>query len=190
MLWFLVVVVLVSLLYATAHRVTLKPADPLSSYLWTAMLASSATAVLGTLAAFETSQANRSAWWALLPLPALVLWLAATGLGCIGTLFAPDSWGIAAPEALQCLLFIVGTSLPLAVGLRPLVRRVHPVRATLVGLVGGLAAAAAGVSLLTLVHPHNSGLLDILAHGAGVAIVVAAGLALAGGRSRRRFAGP
>jgi len=189
-LWFLAVAILVSLLYATAHRVTLKPVDPLSSYLWTAMLASAATAVLGTLAAFELSRPEGSAWWLLLPLPAFALWIAATGLGCVGTLFASDSWGNTASEALECLLFIVCTSLPLSLGLLALVRRTGPDRPGLVGATGGLAIAASAVSLLTLVHPHNSTLLDIMAHGAGVAVVLAVGVATTGRWSRHRVVEP
>ena len=185
-LWFLVVAVLVSLLYATANRVTLKPADPLTSYLWTAMLASAATAVLATLAAFELGQRERSTWWVLLPMPALGLWFAATGLGCVDTLFAPDSWGIVRSEALRCLLFIVAVSLPLSAALLALVGWAAPPRPGLVGAVGGLAIAAAAVSLLTLVHPHNSALLDLVAHGAGVAAVVTVNLILAGPLSRHR----
>lgn len=187
-LWFWAVVVVVSLLYATAYRVTLKPADSLSPYLWTAMLASTMTAVLGTLAAFELSQPHQSRWWLLLPIPALALWVAATGLGCIGSLFASDSWGIAVPEAFQCVLFILGTALPLSLGLLALVRWTEPRRPGLVGATGGLAVAAAAVSLLTLVHPHNSALFDILGHGAGVALVVGANVALAGRATRTRSA--
>ena len=185
---FLAVVVLVSLLYATAYRVTLKPVDPLSPYLWTAMLAASITAMLAALAAFELSQSSQSGWWLLLPMPALALWVASTGLGCVETLFAPDSWGIEASEEIECLLFILGTALPLSAGLLALVHWAKPERPRLVGAAGGLAAAAAAVSLLTLVHPHNSALLDILAHGAGVTAVVAVNLALAGRWSRLRVA--
>lgn len=187
-LWILAVVILVSILYATAHRVTLKPADPLSPYLWTATLASAMTAVLGALAAFEIGQPGHSRWWPLLPMPALALWFAATGFGCIGTLFAPNSWGVVAPEAMECLLFILGTAVPLSVGLLTLIRWAEPRHPTLVGAIGGLAVAATAVSLLTLVHPHNSALLDILAHGAGVAVVVVANVALAGRWTRNRMA--
>ena len=187
-LWFLAVVILVSILYATAHRVTLKPADPVTPYLWTATLASAMTAVLGALAAFELSQHGHSRWWLLVPMPALALWLAATGFGCIGTLFAPDSWGVVAPEAMECLLFILGTALPLSAGLLALIRWTGPRQPGLVVAAGGLAVAAAAVSLLTLVHPHNSALLDILAHGVGVTVVVAVNVTLAGWSSRSRVA--
>src|SRR5690349_15356085 len=53
--------------------------------------ASLATAVLAALAAFELSLPDRSDWWALLPLPPLVVWIALNGLGCLATLAIPGT---------------------------------------------------------------------------------------------------
>lgn len=179
-LWFLGVAVPVSVLYATSERVSLESPTPHSSYLWAATLGAAATMVLAALAAFELFQPDRSSWWLLLPLPALAVWLGAAGFACLDTLFAADNWGAVSPEALECLLFIAGTALPLSAGLVVLVRWADPQRPVLVGIAGGLAAAAAGASLLTLVHPHNSALLDLTAHFAAIALVVAVTAGLAG----------
>lgn len=173
-LWFLGVAVPVSVLYVTSERVTLEPQSHLSSYLWAATLGAAATMVLAALAAFELFLPGRSAWWLMLPAPALALWLGAAGLACLDTLFAVDNWGAVLPEALECLLFIAGTALPMSAGLIVLMRRACPERPVMVGLAGGVAAAAAGATLLTLVHPHNSALLDVLAHFVAIALVVGA----------------
>ena len=41
------------------------------------------TAIAAALAAFQSSVPGRSAAWSWLPLPPLVLWLGASGLGCL-----------------------------------------------------------------------------------------------------------
>lgn len=186
LLWLLAGVVPVVVLVLIAGRLTGAPSAPVNTYLLTSTLGSAATAVLAALAAFELAQPGRPARWALLPVPAAVVWFAATGAGCVGTLFAPDSWGNAAGEAEECLRFILLAAAPLSVVLFGLQRRRPTPRPRLVGLLGGVAAAAAAVSLLALVHPHDSALPDLLSHGLAVAVVVAANAALAGRPPRRR----
>jgi hypothetical protein len=62
---------------ATWHRLTDTPD------MWLAGLGSLATMATAALAAFELSLPDRSRSWALLPLPAAVLWIGASGLGCM-----------------------------------------------------------------------------------------------------------
>src|SRR5688572_31982167 len=53
--------------------------------------ASLATAVLAAIAAFQLSLPDRSNAWALLPLPALIVWIVLNGLGCLATLAVPGT---------------------------------------------------------------------------------------------------
>src|ERR1700722_19221910 len=53
------------------------------SDMWLAALGSLATMATAAFAAFELSLPDRSRSWALLPLPAAVLWVGASGLGCM-----------------------------------------------------------------------------------------------------------
>lgn len=138
------------------------------------------TAILAAIAAFQTSRPDRRAAWALLPVPALVLWIAASGLGCLRD-WAVTAAGTHAPsfgEARTCLVFILGTSLPLCAVLAAMLRRGYPMYPELTATLGGLAAAAAAASLLTLFHPYDASALDLAIHAAAVAVVILACRAL------------
>lgn len=150
--------------------------------MWLAALGSAATAILAAIAAFELSLPDRKWTWALAPAPGLLLWIAASGLGCL------RSWPILglheAPmaEAGDCLSFIVALSVPLSALLIVMLRRARPLRPNFTGAVGGLAVAAAAATLLVLFHPYDAAALDLLVHAVAVAIVVGANALLA-----RRF---
>jgi hypothetical protein len=62
-----------------------------------------------------------------------------------------------------------------------MVRRARPLRPLPVAILGGLAASAAGATLLILVHPHDSAVLDLCSHALAVVIVVGLNV-LVGGR--------
>ena len=74
---------MVSDLAAMMHRLMAAPD------MWLAAMGSLLTTVFAAMAAFELSLPDRKAAWALLPLPALLLWIGASGMGCLRT------WSIA-----------------------------------------------------------------------------------------------
>ena len=51
--------------------------------MWLAMTGSALTALLAAIAAFRLSLPDSSRAWAWLPLPAALLWIIASGLGCL-----------------------------------------------------------------------------------------------------------
>ena len=51
--------------------------------MWLAAMGSVLTAVLAAAAAFQLGLPDRKAAWALLPLPAVLLWIGASGMGCL-----------------------------------------------------------------------------------------------------------
>lgn len=122
---------------------------------------------------------GRSRAWAWLALPGALLWIGASGFGCLRDEFAPAA-GIAstaAPPA-DCLLFIVLASIPLSALLVWLVRRACPLRPVLTAALVGLASASASAVLLAIFHPYDAAATDLLVHGLAVAIVVALNAAL------------
>lgn len=137
-----------------------------------AVAGSTLTAALAAFAAFQTSMPDRKPAWALLPLPAALLWLGAGGLGCL------RAWGVShtPPATLEqervCLVFIIGVSVPLSVLLIAMLRRASPLRPGVTLAMGGLAAASASATLLNLFHPYDAGATDLAVHILAVTAVI------------------
>jgi hypothetical protein len=166
-----------------AHRLTAAPD------MWLAVSGSAATTVLAALAAFELSLPDRSRAWALLPLPAALLWILASGLGCLRTWLIPGSTMASMNEERDCLLVIVGLSVPLSALLIVMLRRGFSLEPGLTAAMAGLAAAAAAATLLVFIHPFDASASDLLVHAFAVGLVVLANFVF-GGRSFRRLVRP
>jgi hypothetical protein len=148
-----------------------------------AMLGSGLTAVLAAVAAFQTSVPGRAARWNLLPLPALLLWVASSGLGCLSA--AAD--GIGQPASLhsalrECLPFLLLVSLPLLAVLLFMLRQGFPTQPAHTAAQAGLAAAAGAATLLNFFHPFDVAAIDLTVHG--VAVI---GIAVASRAFGQRF---
>jgi hypothetical protein len=147
--------------------------------MWLAVLGSSLTAVLAAFASFQLSLPDRSNRWGLLPLPALLLWLGASGIGCLRSALIPGTHAAVLAEERDCLLIIIGLSLPLSVLLVSMLRKGYSQNPNsqnpgLTALSAGLAAAAAAATLLNFFHPFDATASDLTVHAAAVALVIAA----------------
>ena len=138
------------------------------------------TAICAAWTAFALSVPGRRAVWAWLPLPGALLWMGASGLGCLRVWFAPDAQAAALQQSADCLLFIIGLSIPLSALLIVLLRRACPLRPVLTAVMVGLASAAASASLLEIGHAYHSAATDLLTHALAVAMVVAVNAAMGG----------
>ncbi len=145
-----------------------------------AALGSIATAATAAFAAFALNLPDRSRAWALLPLPAAALWVGASGLGCLRAYVLPGTHVAAIGETRDCLLFIVGLSVPLSAALIVMLRRGYSLAPLLTAAMAGLAAAAAAATLLNFFHPFDAAATDLAVHAAAVALVVVAARALGG----------
>jgi hypothetical protein len=148
--------------------------------LWLAVAGSTLTAILAAIAAFELSLPDAPRAWAALPLPAAVLWVAASGLGCLRVWIAPHTHVASLAEARDCLIFIVSLSVPLSALLLMMLRRAFPLYPGLTATMAGLAVAAAAATLLNLFHPYDAAATDLVVHAVAVAIVIGANRALSG----------
>ncbi len=149
--------------------------------MWLAMTGAAAAAILGAIAAFQLALPDRKPWWALLPLPGLALWLSASGLGCLRVVVEMGAYDEIFAETRACLVIILALSIPLSMALIVMLRRGFSLRPNLAGLVAGVAAAGASVTLLALVHPHDPSVIGLAVHSVGVVIVAVANR-IAGGR--------
>ncbi len=141
-------------------------------------LASVLAGLLSAVAAAMLARPDRSWRWALLPLPALLAWLASLGWGCMADLsrLGPisgqmgTSWG--------CFRFILAMGMPLAGVQFWLLRHAGRVRPGPVLLLGGLASAALCSAGLSLFHHLDAAVMILLWHGGAMALLVLAGALL------------
>ena len=129
------------------------------------------TGILAVVAAFHLSLPDRSAAWALLPLPTLALWLASMGLNCYRHWFI-DGWALG--SSWDCLKFIVGVSVPLGVSLLYLLHRAAPLAPMRVAAMGGLGVASIAAFALQFFHPFDVTFLDLGTQVITVGLVVLA----------------
>ena len=153
-------------LTATERRLTAAPD------MWLAITGSTLTAVLATMAAFQLSLPDGRTIWALLPMPSALLWVGASGLGCLRTWLIPGTHDASLAEAKDCFVFIVGLSIPLSVILILMLRRGYSLWPNLMGVMGGLAVAAASATLLNFFHPFDAAATDLSMHAVAVTVVV------------------
>jgi hypothetical protein len=177
----LAVVVTVAIVLATigdlsalGHRLAATPD------MWLAAAGSALTAILAAVAAFQLSLPDRSRAWALLPLPAALLWIIASGVGCLRVWFVSGTHAADLSEERDCLFFIVGLSVPLSALLIVMLRRACPLRPALTAAIAGLAAAAGAATLLIFFHPFDASATDLAVHVFAVTLVIVANWALSG----------
>jgi hypothetical protein len=138
------------------------------------------TAITASLAAFALSVPGRSTKWAWLPVPSAVLWIGASGMGCLRA-HIPGMHVLDMHGANDCLIFIISFSVPLSGLLIWLLRRACPLRPVLTAIIVGLASASASACLLEIIHNVDAAASDLVMHAFAVAIVIGAN-ALMGGR--------
>jgi hypothetical protein len=140
-------------------------------------VATALTAVTAIVAAFELSVPDRSPRWAWLPLPPFLLWLAASGLGCLRNgLSLPGPEGFLG-DSPHCFMFITSASVPLAVGLFWMLRRARPIDPLPVAAIGTLGVAATAAFILEFFHPFDVTVIDLTWHLSAVGLVVLLGTA-------------
>lgn len=148
--------------------------------MWLAVAGSTATAILAAFAAFQLSLPDAPRAWAALPLPAALLWIGASGAGCLRTWLVPETHVADLSEARDCLMFIVGLSVPLSALLIVMLRRACSLQPGLTAAIAGLAAAAAAATLLNFFHPYDAAATDLAVHAGAVALVIVANRVLSG----------
>ena len=148
--------------------------------MWLAVAGSTLTAVFAAIAAFQLSLPDAPRGLALLPLPPALLWVGASGFGCLRAWIVPETHVAVLSEARDCLIFILALSVPLSVLLFAMLRRACPLQPGLTAVVAGLASAAAAATLLNFFHPFDAAFTDLAAHVVAVGIAIAANRALGG----------
>jgi hypothetical protein len=178
--WLAVVAIVAVALARFADLPALESRLSASPDMWLAVTGAIMTAVLAALAAFQLSLPDANRAWALLPLPAALLWVIASGIGCLRAWLVPGAHVAELNEARDCLMFIIGVSIPLSVLMFVMLRRACSLQPGLTAAIGGLATAAAAATLLNFFHPFDAAVTDLAVHACAVALVIVANWAFSG----------
>jgi len=130
-------------------------------------------------AAFQLSLPDARRAWALLQCRRRCLWIVASGFGCLRVWSCPDPCADLS-EARDCLIFIIGLSVPLSALLVIMLRRGCPLQPGIDRRDRGLAAAAAAATLLNFFHPFRRGGTTRWHCSPAVSLVIAGNSALSG----------
>jgi hypothetical protein len=139
----------------------------------TGFAGSLATGVLAAIAAFLVSVPGRSRAWLLLPLPALLVWMATVGYGCLAgwVSLAPGSSPLV--EESGCFALLILTGMPLSALMLFMLRHAARTAPTPVGILGGLAVAGLTAAALSIFHAHDASVI-ILVWNIGTALLLVA----------------
>jgi hypothetical protein len=148
------------------------------------------TGVLAAIAAFQLSLPDRSARWALLPLPAAGAWVGTLGLGCMADVAREGPQALVLGTSWGCFRFIILMGVPLSLSLVWMLRHAGPIRPMPVAVLGGLAGAAIASVGLSLFHHLDAAVMVLAWHGGTTLLVVLAFLGIGriwGDRAGPRF---
>lgn len=161
-------------LIAIAHGVRPDFSDRVRQPLFVlGMLGALATGILAAVASFRLSLPDSSRLWAVLPSPALALWLATVGYGCLTDWVSVDPDGVHMGEAVRCLATLLMTSIPLSIAMLVMLRYTALLRPLEVSVMGALAVAAVTAFALSLFHDLDATVM-ILIWNLGSAVLIAA----------------
>lgn len=172
------------LLFGTRHDLMERLARPYESL---QLGLSVATGVLAAIAAFQLSLPDRSPRWALLPIPAVIGWIATMGFGCLEDMARMGPEALVLGTSWGCLRFVVLMGVPLSVTLVWMLRHAGPLRPVPVAMLGGLAGAALSAAGLSVFHHLDAAAMVLAWHGGSTLLVVLA-FAVLGRRWRDREA--
>ena len=135
------------------------------------------TGAFAVLAAFQLSLPDRSRWWLLLPAPAIALWLATIGYGCLSSWVSIGPGGIRLGSTLQCFGTLMLMSLPPWAVLLVMLHRTAWLDPSPVALMGGLAIAGVAATGMSILHQLDATVLVLLWNlGAPALIIVLGGI--------------
>lgn len=134
-----------------------------------------ATGVLAAIAAFLVSLPDRSRGWLLLPAPALVVWVATIGYGCLTAWVSIGPEGVSLGETARCFATLVLVGAPLSLALLIMLRHAALLAPTPVALAASLALAAMTAAALSLFHDLDATALTLLWNLGPAAVFIAFG---------------
>jgi hypothetical protein len=172
---------LVLALFAIGHGVRTDLGPSLAHPAFALSIAAAlATGVLAAIAAFALSIPDRSRLMLLLPAPAVAVWVATIGYGCLTDWVSIGADGVQFGETLRCFATMVLASVPLAITLAVMLHYAALLRTGAVAMMGGLAVAAITSATHALLHGIDASVM-ILVWNLGTAALITGIASLLGG---------
>lgn len=142
------------------------------------MAAMLATGLLAVVGAFVVAVPGRSRRWLLAPIVPFSIWLLLSGAGCYRDLVQNGPSGLQIGHGIDCVAYIIGTSLVLGTPLLWLLSRARPIDPLPVALLGGWGTAGLAAFTLQFFHPFAVTFIDLAFHLLAIMIVVVTAAAL------------
>jgi hypothetical protein len=148
---------------------------------WVQVVGALLTGVCATLAVFEISLPDRPGRWAILPVPAAIMWATGFAYGCLGHWIALAAGAPIVEESVRCVTTIVLATIPLGLVLWLMLRQTRPLRPSGSAWLGALAVAGFADTAHLLLHAVQASLVVLAINLIPVAIIVVGG-GIGGGR--------
>jgi hypothetical protein len=139
------------------------------------------TGVLAAIASFMLNLPDRSRRWALLPVPALLVWMSTLGYGCLVNWVSIGPDGIQLGETARCFATVLLTSLPLSLAMFAMLRHGALLSKSTLSLTGSLAVAAMSATAMSLFHSLDATVMILVWNLGTAALIVALGRLLGPG---------
>lgn len=120
-------------------------------------------------AAFRLVRPEADRRWALLPLPALGLWLVIMAGFCLEEVSRIGMAALAIEASYPCLVFVLGVGAPLSMAMMWMARHAAPLCPGTVSTLAGLSAAAFASVGLSLVNALDAAAMVLVWHGLAIA---------------------
>jgi hypothetical protein len=138
-------------------------------------LAALLTGVLAAVAAFMLNLPDRSRGWALLPVPALIVWVGSIGYGCLTQWVSLGPQGIELGETARCFATVLTTSVPLSLAMFVMLRHGSMLNAAAATLTGSVAVAGVVASAMSTFHNLDASVMILVWNMGTAAVIVTLG---------------
>ena len=141
--------------------------------------ASLLTGVLAAVASFLLNLPDRSRRWALLPVPALLVWMSTLGYECLVNWVNIGPDGVQLGETARCFATVLMTSLPLSLAMFAMLRHGALLSMSSLSLTGSLAVAAMSATAMSIFHNLDATVMILIWNLGTAALIVVLGRLLA-----------
>lgn len=141
-------------------------------------LAALLTGVLAAVAAFMLNLPDRSRRWALLAVPALLVWVGSIAHACLAQWVSIGPQGIEVGETARCFATVLATSVPLSLAMFVMLRHGSMLNGAAATLTGSVAVAGMVAAAMSVFHSLDASVMILVWNLGTAGVIVALGACL------------